>query len=897
MPADPILGWPSASLDDATVVTATRRLSRHLRQEHDRFQVDSGKAAWESADILPWDAWVDRSWQTLRGRIRPRDAGTAISEAQEAIVWELAARDSGTLLDRLLLPAEIAQEARRAWELVHAYRVSIAEMSALAGAETRQLLDMAAAVEKRLRDEGWIVARKRLADITASPNLADVAPKHLVLAGYDELTPAQRALVEALRGAGTAVQELPVPRRHGSTVVRSCPDPRAELEQAAAAARRWLDARPDAQIGVVLADLEQRKDELEDIFDDILTPSRILPGRLSDPRAWNVSLGSPLADWPMIDDALRALSLLMRSGDYTEIGLFLRSPFMGDARSEAGARGRLDRDLRAANIEHMDLPGLGAHLHSRSENPTPLLAARLHRLVEAAGTMPKFAEPERWAGLFGELLNVLGWPGDRPLDSAEYQCRLKWQQLLETLASTGRITGRVSGPVCLDRLRRLATETPFQPEGNPAPVQVLGLLETAGMSFDALWIAGLHHQAWPRPLRPNALIPTSLQRRHRMPRADPELELEFARRRTHALAHAGTDVVFSWPEKIDDEKLRPSPLFGDLPTASTDAAPRTAMAHQMLGGTELQCLSDYRLRPWPPGASVRGGSGVVKAQAACPFQAQARVRLGAESLEQPRPGITPLDRGRITHLALQALWETWGGNERLSRIGDEDVRVQVEAAVAEACRRVLGRNESADGATVALEIARTVERVLALLDQDRNRGSFEVEHLEWGIEGAFGDVGFRLRVDRVDRLANGSRLLIDYKTGAVRLRDWDGERLRDPQLPLYALMGREGDAGVDGLAYGCLRVGEEGYSGFAASEVPATGIRDIAEARNAPNNASDWPAALAEWRRHIERLVREFAAGDARVDPRRMSEDCRYCDLSSLCRRHELISAGVISDE
>ncbi len=897
MSTDPVHGWPSGPLDDTTVVTATRRLSRHLRHDHDRHQVELGKAAWEPADILPWDAWVDRCWQRLRDRIPHRDSATAISDAQEAILWEQAARDSGALLDRLLMPAEIAREARRAWDQVYAYRVSKAEMSALAGAETRQLLDMGATVEKRLRDEGWIASRQRLIDITASPHLADNAPKHLVLAGYDELTPAQSALVEALRGGGTAVRELPAPRQHGSAVVRSDPDPRAELEQAAAAARRWLDTRPDARIGIVLSDLEQRKHELEDIFDDILTPSRVLPGHLGEPRAWDVSLGPPLAAWPMIDSALRALTLSMRSGDFAEVGLFLRSPFTGGAQSEAGERGRLDRDLRAANIEHMDLSGLATRLHSGSDGPTPELTTRLNRLAEMVGAMPRLAEPERWAGLFGELLNVLGWPGDRSLDSTEYQCRLKWQQLLETLASTGRITGRVSAPACLDRLRRLATETPFQPEGSAAPVQVLGLLETAGMSFDALWIAGLHHQAWPRPLRPNALIPTSLQRRHRMPRATPDLELDFARRRTGALAHAAEDVVFSWPEKIDDEKLRPSALLRELPAASAEPAPRISLAAQMLGGVELEHLTDYRLRPWPSGATVRGGSGVVKSQAACPFQAQARARLGAESLEQPRPGVTPLDRGRITHHALQALWETLGGSEQLSQVGDGDLRVQVEAAVTAACRRVLGRLEPADGATIALESARTVARILALLEQDRRRDSFEIERLEWGIEGVIGDVGIRLRVDRVDRLADGSRLLIDYKTGAVNVRDWHGERLRDPQLPLYALMWKDGESGVDGLAYGCLRVGEEGYSGLAASEVPGTGIQDIGQVRNAPNNASDWTASLGEWRRHVVSLVREFAAGEARVDPRRMSEDCRYCDLSSLCRRHELASAGVIRDE
>ena len=58
------------------------------------------------------------------------------------------------------------------------------------------------------------------------------------------------------------------------------------------------------------------------------------------------------------------------------------------------------------------------------------------------------------------------------------------------------------------------------------------------------------------------------------------------------------------------------------------------------------------------------------------------------------------------------------------------------------------------------------ERARQWLDVETLREPFEVEQLEQGSEVArIGGLEFRVRIDRVDRLADGSRVLIDYKTG------------------------------------------------------------------------------------------------------------------------------------
>jgi hypothetical protein len=54
--------------------------------------------------------------------------------------------------------------------------------------------------------------------------------------------------------------------------------------------------------------------------------------------------------------------------------------------------------------------------------------------------------------------------------------------------------------------------------------------------------------------------------------------------------------------------------------------------------------------------------------------------------------------------------------------------------------------------------------------------------------------------------------------------------------------------------------------------------------------ALDWAALVSGWTEELEALGREFAAGDARVDPKELLKTCRGCDLQPLCRVYERLS-------
>ncbi len=870
---------------DAVLITAGQRLARHLAQRYARESRVRGLQLWETPAIMTLGAWLGRQWEhAVDTRASDR---LLLTPTQEMVLWEhvVAESERGEIL---LSPAATARLARKAWTLLHAWCLPRAEIHQAGYDDVQAFAAWAATFEERCRERRWLDG-PRLPDALIA--LIDARqtpiPPRLLLAGFDELTPQQKKLFDVLQRAGCEVATFDGDVSANARVERAALPSMAEE---VAAAARWTRARlesdPNARIGVLAPDLAAQHRLIRRVFDDVLLPSVVLPGNDETARPYNLSFGESLLSQPAIATAFLILRLARDTLDCDEITELLCSPYLVGGAVEWTRRARLDLGLRRLGEARSGVSALQRALAMAGDTPRacPILAERLLRFSDACASLPRKQAPSRWLASIAQLLASFGWPGDRGLSSAEYQTVEAWRELLSGFGALDAVMPALSYGEALSRLRRMAQESLFQRETPETPVQILGVLEASGMEFDALWVLGLHDDVWPAAPRPNPFLPAAWQRRHGLPHASAERELEFCRRLTQRLLGSAREVVFSHPLREEDRDLRPSPLIRDLPEWSPPAnqTPRYRDVVHRHGGCET--FIDEYLPPLTPSVPAPGGAALFRSQAACPFRGGVEFRLGADEFPEPEPGLSAADRGILIHALLARFWQETVSQERLLALAPEALArrtVELAAELVEQLRRQ--RPETITERGAAIETERLALLAQEWLACEKVRAPFTVRREEAKAWLTVGEVVTATRIDRIDELANGDYAVIDYKTGAVNLKHWFGERPHEPQVPLYAVYGVPRER-IGALLYGRVRRGNTGFAGLAVAENITPDVEHYDDKWAAEHGS--WDQLIEKWDVTLQSLAQEHRIGFARVSPRD-ADACKQCHLHAFCRVHE----------
>src|SRR5690606_14421075 len=107
-------------------------------------------------------------------------------------------------------------------------------------------------------------------------------------------------------------------------------------------------------------------------------------------------------------------------------------------------------------------------------------------------------------------------------------------------------------------------------------------------------------------------------------------------------------------------------------------------------------------------------------------------------------------------------------------------------------------------------------------------------------------------------MADGSRLVIDYKSSKGGTSGWAHDRLRQAQLPLYAvLLARDAEIPVGGIALATVRGGECRMGGVVANPESAFGaVYSFGNSRTSVTSRfPGWPQLLSHWQECIGQLA------------------------------------------
>lgn len=879
----------SAAASGALVLTANKRLFRHLRDCFDQQMLAKGKSVWSTPQIISYEGWLNRCLHDLG------EGWRLLNPQQQQCLWEQQIENSsrGTTLELLQL-SKTAEKALQAHRLLSEYDLTLDGQQLT---EDQQIFRRwQHHYQEQCQQSEWLDQGdlpKRICAALAKGQLE--LPQQVLLVGFDQLSPGLLLLMETVRAAGGHCDELSLQSEQtGRIACYAARDSRHEIESAARWVRHWLDHGVES-IGVVVPDLHLRRRQIERIFRDQIDPAAT--ASLHDDEAiFSLSLGGPLAEQGVVCAALEFLRT-GRQLTLDQVSFLLRTSYLDGAAKEADSRALFDQKLRSFRQQKFNLSRLKSLLEERPE-----LSGFLQILTNMQTSLQVNDQvlPGIWAARFADELHSLGWPGDRSLASSEYQAIKVWQEkVLSALVALDPLLPPLSRQRALNLLRRISQDIEFQLEAPTGPVQVVGLLESSGLNFQHLWVMGLGEAVLPARPQPNPFIPIKLQQDHDMPHASASRELEFAEQVLARLKSASDDIVFSYPQRDGDCDLRPSPL---LPAGDPEIIPMLADFQDLSFLTQessgqLECLAD-RHGPRLAKEQVEGGTTLLKDQAHCPFRAFVHHRLLAHSFAEPVPGIAPMVRGDLLHLVLEKIWKQLHNHTNLVALTESERDELIQLQVAAALDSYFTNRVAPQEKLLQLEAERLVILVREWLENiEMQRDYFQVIETEQQHIEKIGSLQIRLQVDRIDQLENGSRIVIDYKTGAdLHAEEFISRPLIEPQLPIYAVA--DSSFAADGVVFAKVRRGECRFLGVVKEKGLLGRVRELSSYSQADDlGISSWSELLIFWRQQLNQLAEDFVAGEAVVQPYDLNKSCQYCDLSGICRVQERINTFGVDDD
>lgn len=863
-------------------LTPTARLSRRLAQQQAVAARDVGTQAWLPAQIYSFPAWL----AAIRHEyfLAADDNRTPIDTQQALQLWHQLIEE-----DVFVGSPRVADLAQRAWRLIHEHALQPSDewpelhlsednKRFQAWAQSYQKL----CAEQALVDE-WVFAVELPQHIAAG--LLRV-PEVIQLHGFElALTPSQQRIVDAFVAAGSKVEQANTQDRSvpvQTPKVQQYATSDAELVGAARWARQRLEANANQSIAIVVPDLSGRVDRVERTLRQVFDPPSFALHNHS-PEPWHISLGKPLAQWPLAKAALDILQLNNNRFSQPQIHQLLRSPFLPGWSEELPQRyetlvylaQRAPHYLTGQELLNALHPSDNDHNQDREQES--LLAKHIGAWRIARRDFQQSALPSQWAQHFQQELSSIGFGQGRALSSHEYQVLQRWHDLLEEFSRLDLVNnGLLSRADALNTIGERAMGAVFRERNTGVPIEVLGVAEALGSAFDAIWITTLDSNTWPGSLGRDPLVPGVVQAA--VPSATSEGCLEVARQELRSLLASAPLSLASFARGSEEIAMQVAGLLG--PVEILEVA-----LDETFEPAPMEVIDSDAQAPAYAAAEVRGGTSVLRNQSACPFRAFAERRLGAVEVKPPRPGLDAAQRGTIVHQALENFWEGISGSKSLRAMSQDDINQKVEQAVADALTKfsrnyLLILNLSAKD----LEQQRTERLVKRWLDIELDRADFEVLAHEQQVPIQIGELNLEGKIDRIDQLEDGNTLLVDYKTGHAKRSSWFPEpRIKDPQLPAYALTMEPQPSAI---AFASLKPDDLGFHGLSEAATDVKGISPLAKYGYKFRELDEWSELLDGWHTNLEALAKDFKTGQAAVDPVDANA-CKYCHLHALCRVNE----------
>ncbi len=889
------------AVDEQTLIlTSGGRLARQLRHRFRLDRIGKGRTGWLPPKILSLNAWLQESWRNSW----PEE--TLAPPLKILKTWEQTVQNFD-------LPEGLSANIQLFQLLDETYRVRIRDkIPPLGNGYPTPLLHWREKIFRRfeqlLSEQGFIhpsVLPKKILD----PKIIEAVffSEKILLTGFEFPAPIESDLLKMLKKRWGAVSCLTRAAQEPVLSAVSLPDQEEEVAWIAEQVLLAAQQSPLHRIGIMVPNLSQYTPLISSAFRELIGPSI-----LEESGNYNISLGQSLWDHPLIQAGILPLRFFLEGESRTLFLSLLLSPYYRIWRGQhpqlaqadlIWRRHSLDSGLEALlnGLKHDHFPGL-SFMNPSEESLVSLLTIL---------NQPRQAVAD-WVDSLLHCWQLLGFPALAL--SGEEGIYQHLRQSLQDLSRDLR-NEDLDGPQFFAWLKYLLSQTLVNEPGyEQSGIQVLGLIESRGLAFDHLFLAGLSQGSLPQPIRTFPFL--GPEERKLVQGATLQSQFDFARVSFSHLKTASPKMVLTRPEEEKGDPVPPSPFW---PSQSEKGGrnywavpgkvwPRAEWLKQTLQGMQNYPLAhpplDISFAPVPgspptsetarnsfpcrsggveippPGSNLSVTA--VETLLACPFKYFVEQRLRISPLDEIVIGISPLEKGETLHKILATITRTL--RSRGIPLTDQKT---METVITQCVDESLGDKTSNPHWLV--EKIRLIGEGESLSGLLRIWMETEKEHWERGWrwekeEISFFDLHFpswsfsvQGRIDRLDlNEPLGEVCCWDYKTGALPPSSDIHKNFLAPQLPLYLLALKT----MDELQKKSSGSSRAGY--IALKSEGEMIMKDLWP------ETSAWEACLPDWENEIGRIGEKLKANDFSPDPRpepkgKNQGACTYCSYKTLC--------------
>ncbi|MDP3028691.1 MAG: PD-(D/E)XK nuclease family protein [Deltaproteobacteria bacterium] len=872
--------------EDTLILTPGRRLARRLRHAFRMAQIERGRRAWLPPKIATLNSWLNETW------LESWPEECIVSDIACLCLWKEAVEETA-------MPAVPGRSWPKGLESdIGLYRLLDETYSAIIRHKIpplpRDYLSPLIEWRQKVMEifEGHLMAKGYVHPAFLPALIKDklkdgscALPKQILCVGFESPAPVENDLLTSLakdHGAVVCSTESPVCRANGTgrneppyIKAVGLPDVEQEVMWLAQDVLEKAQDTPLHRIGVVVPNMSAYAPLVSRVFQELIGSPTV-----EEEGNYNISLGESLFSQPLIQAALLPLRLMLEGEGRDLFLALLLSPYYGLWGRHRDILAQADRVWREYSIDQ-GLSDLLYILQKKKPEILSFIHPPGHDLAGLLRGIPGKRTGAGWIEALYRLWDIMQFPAINNEDEERV-----FRHLQENLAALACDLGeeKIDAYTFYAWLKYALEETKVNVPGyEEAGIQVIGLIESRGLSFDHLYVVGLSAGSLPQPVRHFPLL--TREEKSLVQGATIESQYLFAEQAFAHLMTASQAITLTRPLEEKSDPLPASPFWpeGEENTAVNywlepgRASLRSGWLRQAHEGWRDHPIpyptEDTPLvpAPLPDELSVTA----IEKAISCPFKFFADTVLRLSELPEPTIGISSQEKGNRLH-RLFALFT--------SRMRQQGVFLtdagQSESILKECIAEALA--DVTDNAYWQIERERWSGLLATWLCLERKRGE---EGWRWlleeanfsSLQNASWPFTVHGRIDRID-INDGERKICcwDYKTGSAPPPVDIHTHFLAPQLPLYLLALRSGKISLpvsfQSLTAGYISLKSEGEVQFSEPVKEEAG----------------WETCLSAWEKEITSLGQRLSAGNFPADPKPIPKGnrngaCQYCPYLTLC--------------